>query len=103
MLYVLVAQVKDAAELIEEERAKVDAKTPINEEVSWAHSDLTAALFGVWRAVRTCAGHAPQCLLRRRALVSGGGSGRRVGLALLVQFTPQLMLPQPGQAPPLGP
>ena len=32
----------------------------------------------------------------------GGEQGRRVGLALLVQFAPQLLLPLPGQAPLLG-
>jgi hypothetical protein len=46
--------------------------------------------------------HPYQRLLHLRALVSEGESGRQVGLALLVQFTPQLTLSLPGQAQPLG-
>lgn len=37
-----------------------------------------------------------------RALIVGGLEARRLGLALLVHFTPQLLLPLPGQAPLLG-
>lgn len=37
-----------------------------------------------------------------RELILDAGEPRRAGLAMLVQFMPQLLLPLPGQAPLLG-